>query len=580
MSTAHLSLDDFAFPSHRPQSAYELSYALGQPQSQSLYPHGHHMEISPLASQASRHHHALSTSDSAHPLYLPEHPEAYLNQYSSGMSYPYLDSHLPAYAMTHRPASPRAVYTATSAWGAPESYAQAPFEAAGPSSSSFLHNLQNVIDSSHTSQVQQSINQAAAAASPPGPPHPVSSSWTLSGSLRPRHGHLPAHAPSILVYCSGDHPACQRCISRGLKCEYAPERKMRGPNKNKRKSVVSQRSEKSSEDERRSSITSITSTISSSSDASAMEGADAAAMASAAASASAATRPSSSAGVHPASPVPTEAPRARSTTVSVAALQHAAEYTASSNAVDEQHTSGPPGARQRPPPLNLFDSRQFYSEMMEQYAGGGDAYSADGSTSPHHTPLPSYLAESYSRIAHSRPESGSDGAFHEPSVFLAPSAMSTSAESSDMARAHISSYAPDANAYLQGSPTDATSVYSNPRSNSSDVSAPITPLSLSSDGMHDSTREFTFEDYAAAFDAAGSGAHAVDAEHSIGGMQAFEGMEDPFRPKSAPDALGGGPQWDVVMDDETPRAEDTERKLSHAGQLVVQAQRKDASSSS
>ncbi|KAA1476332.1 hypothetical protein DENSPDRAFT_884254 [Dentipellis sp. KUC8613] len=33
--------------------------------------------------------------------------------------------------------------------------------------------------------------------------------------------------------CSGDHPSCARCLSRGLQCEYAPERKMRGPNKPK-----------------------------------------------------------------------------------------------------------------------------------------------------------------------------------------------------------------------------------------------------------------------------------------------------------------------------------------------------------
>lgn len=33
--------------------------------------------------------------------------------------------------------------------------------------------------------------------------------------------------------CSGEQPNCKRCLSRGLICEYAPERKMRGPNKPK-----------------------------------------------------------------------------------------------------------------------------------------------------------------------------------------------------------------------------------------------------------------------------------------------------------------------------------------------------------
>ncbi|KAI9070001.1 hypothetical protein FKP32DRAFT_1528614, partial [Trametes sanguinea] len=122
----------------------------------------------------------------------------------------------------------------------------------------------------------------------------------------------------------------------------------------------------------------------------------------------------------------------------------------------------------------------------------------------------------------------------------------------------------DANAYLQSSPADALSVYSHPRSNSSDVSAPITPLSLSSDGMSDNAHEFVYPEYAS-FDPA---AHAGD--HSFAGMQAaFGGMEDPFRPKSAPDALDGGMQWDVSMDDETPRASDSDRKLSHAGQLIA-----------
>ncbi|KAI9070002.1 hypothetical protein FKP32DRAFT_1558602 [Trametes sanguinea] len=413
MSTAHLSLDDFAFPPHRPHSAYELSYALGQPPSSSLYPHSQHLEISPLAPQAPRQHHPLSTSDASHPLYLPEHPEAYLNPYASGMAYPYLDSHLPSYALNHRPASPHSLYAANSAWGAPESYGGAQYEAAGPSSSSFLHNLQNVIESSHTSQVQQSINAAQAAAAQQRPTTP-SSSWTLSGSLDPATG---------VFQRSVEHPrlrtaqACEKCRIRKAK-----------------------KSDKSSEDDRRSSIASITSTISSSSDASAMDGAGAEAMAAAAAAAKSATRPSSSASVHPVShpsPIRTEAPRARSTTVSVGALQHAAEY-GSSATVNEQHASGPPGARQRPPPLNLLDSRQFYTDMLAQYTRGGSelgsAYGDSSAMNPHHTPLPAYLAEAYSRIAHSHPDGGSDGTYHEPSAFTAPSAMSASAESSDMAR--------------------------------------------------------------------------------------------------------------------------------------------------
>ncbi|KAH9855717.1 hypothetical protein C2E23DRAFT_723414 [Lenzites betulinus] len=133
-------------------------------------------------------------------------------------------------------------------------------------------------------------------------------------------------------------------------------------------------------------------------------------------------------------------------------------------------------------------------------------------------------------------------------------------------------------AYLQSSPTDALSVYSNPRSNSSDVSAPITPLSLS-DGESaygGAPPDLAFSDYVAAFTHAGSAEPdafpVVDelGEHSFpdGGMQAAfgGGMEDAFRPKSAPEALGAG--WDVSMDDETPRA-GGERKLSDIGRLMA-----------
>ncbi len=38
---------------------------------------------------------------------------------------------------------------------------------------------------------------------------------------------------SVQIKCSGEHPSCQRCLTRGLVCAYAPERRMRGPNKPK-----------------------------------------------------------------------------------------------------------------------------------------------------------------------------------------------------------------------------------------------------------------------------------------------------------------------------------------------------------
>ncbi|KAI0043314.1 hypothetical protein FA95DRAFT_1563434 [Auriscalpium vulgare] len=91
---------------------------------------------------------------------------------------------------------------------------------------------------------------------PPGPPPPTHSGGNLaawgvgmgvSGSLDPSTGVFSrtVEHPRMRTAqacekcrtrkakCSGDHPTCQRCLTRGLVCEYAPERKMRGPNKPK-----------------------------------------------------------------------------------------------------------------------------------------------------------------------------------------------------------------------------------------------------------------------------------------------------------------------------------------------------------
>lgn len=59
---------------------------------------------------------------------------------------------------------------------------------------------------------------------------PIISSYHLPFVRRVDH---PATPPSSLPQCSGEQPNCKRCLSRGLICEYAPERKMRGPNKPK-----------------------------------------------------------------------------------------------------------------------------------------------------------------------------------------------------------------------------------------------------------------------------------------------------------------------------------------------------------
>jgi hypothetical protein len=76
---------------------------------------------------------------------------------------------------------------------------------------------------------------------------PQMRSWGGAGSLDPATGVFSRAAdhPRIRTAqacekcrarkakCSGEHPSCQRCLTRGLVCAYAAERRMRGPNKPK-----------------------------------------------------------------------------------------------------------------------------------------------------------------------------------------------------------------------------------------------------------------------------------------------------------------------------------------------------------
>ncbi|KAI0638725.1 hypothetical protein C8Q77DRAFT_1028 [Trametes polyzona] len=464
MSTAHVSLDDYAFPSSKPHSSYELSYALGAPQPPPLYPlPGSDASTAGPHPQAHFHH---LPPDAAHSAYLPDHPESFMSGYYVGMGYPHFGAQLPPFDMAQRPPSPRPVYTANPRWGVPEGYG-APADPIA-SSSTFLSNLQNVIDSSHTSQVQQH-NAHQAQASSQQAPGPSSSTWTLSGSLDPATGvfQRSIEHPRLRTAqacekcrirkakCSGDHPTCQRCLSRGLQCEYAPERKMRGPNKQKRKSISQKHAEPEPTDERRNSIASVSSTISSSSDTSAFDApaGDASIAVPPAHGGRAHTRPSSRASPMQQSPLRTEAPRPRSTTIALGAIKRAAEFSPSA-----QRVSGSPPGRQRPPPLDLSGTRHFpqrYPNMLAQYTRGGEPLGAYGPASvpgldadeARRTSLPSYLVESYSRVAYAQgeqPQTLPVGPTYDPSVFApqtSPTSASASAESSGMAR-YVPSYSP------------------------------------------------------------------------------------------------------------------------------------------
>ncbi|KAJ7075460.1 hypothetical protein B0H15DRAFT_1010606 [Mycena belliarum] len=85
--------------------------------------------------------------------------------------------------------------------------------------------------------------------SPLPPPPQLPPRITLAGSLDPTTG-TPEH-PRLRTAqacvkcrtrkskCSGDHPACARCLARGLVCEYAKECRVRGPNKAPRSASTS-----------------------------------------------------------------------------------------------------------------------------------------------------------------------------------------------------------------------------------------------------------------------------------------------------------------------------------------------------
>ncbi|KAG6908867.1 hypothetical protein DXG01_002941 [Tephrocybe rancida] len=95
------------------------------------------------------------------------------------------------------------------------------------------------------------------------PPPPMQTPYTqdllaprlsLAGSLDPATGifyRSPEHprlrtaqacekCRTRKAKCSGEHPTCKRCSTRGLVCEYAKEGRVRGPNKPKQKSAQAQ----------------------------------------------------------------------------------------------------------------------------------------------------------------------------------------------------------------------------------------------------------------------------------------------------------------------------------------------------
>ncbi|TBU41132.1 hypothetical protein BD309DRAFT_868893 [Dichomitus squalens] len=117
----------------------------------------------------------------------------------------------------------------------------------------------------------------------------------------------------------------------------------------------------------------------------------------------------------------------------------------------------------RPPPLDLTDARETYPRLLEQYVGYTEqAPSLADDRINKRTSLPAYLVESYSRIAlHNLDES-----LGAPIPF----------ESRSISQEIMSNYLHDPPIdEVSSSFTHATA---NTGSNSPDMSAPITPISL------------------------------------------------------------------------------------------------------
>ncbi|KAI1785563.1 hypothetical protein LXA43DRAFT_899486 [Ganoderma leucocontextum] len=397
MSTAQVTFDDYAIPSPGSPQTYELS-CLGISRPSSLYPHGHldaSLSGSRLSGQVS-HIPAGPTHT-----FLGQQPHLLMQYHVPGVPGPFIDLNAP-YPSNGQPSSSRDLYAATSGWTDVDAYGGF----YDPSSSAaFLHNLQSVIESSHTAQTQQ--QNTANIASSAQPSGAAQSSWTGSIDFTTGVFQRSVEHPRLRTAqacekcrirkakCSGETP-CKRCLDKGLQCEYAPERKMRGPNKNKRRAALHQKRSTASPTSDRAIPDSVSTPASS-------EGSDGAVSDHQRSESSPSTlasytldissSQSSLAAARHAAP---EASRPRSATVG---------RNPSGSSCDVLDAFGDVRAtfsKRRPPRLDLTEAREMYPRLLAEYARNTDQVpfpvpietSIDTRTS-----LPTYLAQSYSRIA-------------------------------------------------------------------------------------------------------------------------------------------------------------------------------------
>ncbi|KAI0697468.1 hypothetical protein BC835DRAFT_1519199 [Cytidiella melzeri] len=298
-----------------------------------------------------------------------------------------------------------------------------------------------VSPSSHS--VAPTATPATAQLSAPPPPP-----WTMSGSLDPSTGiyQIAPEHPRIRTAqacekcrgrkakCSGEHPACERCRVRGLRCEYAPERKMRGPNKVKRKVV-----DQSRKDSRRISVASTSSEASTLSFASSDASAADLLTPTAAASDS---RPSS-------------------------ASSSSASSPNGSPGIQVVHT---PAARRlgRPRPGHIdLSGTKLYDQIPLSFVPQDDTFAYDVNPS-RRSSLPSSLADSFSNQSLGR--SPSLGQVYTPSRELDVIDASIQRPRSNPIQLHHSFHMPLAHEAFSRSGSDLS------------MSAPLTPLSMRPSG--------------------------------------------------------------------------------------------------
>ncbi|KAI0791899.1 hypothetical protein C8Q75DRAFT_805497 [Abortiporus biennis] len=249
--TTHLSFDDSTLS--RRENPYDLGGQLGRKTSPLPYlpPEGLESFMPSMLSNHSAFH--IPPSLSLPPFSQEDH-SAYSHFLPNG-TFGLYDVQPPAQEPSpHRSLSPPSLYSSNITWTDPDPSTHFPMNSTVGSAPELSYYPETAPTFPPTAPFASTSTWSTVEPQPPAPPpSKPPPSWTMSGSLDPATGvfqRAPEH-PRVRTAqacekcrirkakCSGEHPTCQRCKTRGLTCEYAPERKMRGPNKIKKRPISS-----------------------------------------------------------------------------------------------------------------------------------------------------------------------------------------------------------------------------------------------------------------------------------------------------------------------------------------------------